>query len=90
MLRFDSLRAAALANLFFFILDFRKEINYTAVVSFKVRGLRLHAGFQDGRSHRADLAQGFPPARSSSVARQPNQYTVRRKILRVRRRAPVY
>jgi hypothetical protein len=51
MLRFDSFRAAALANLFFFILDFREEINNAAVVFFKVRGLCLYAGFQNGRSH---------------------------------------
>ena len=45
VLRLDGLRAAALANLFFFILDFREEIYHAAVVFFKIRRFRLHAGF---------------------------------------------
>ena len=51
VLRFDGFRAAALANLFFFVLNFCEEINDAAVIFFEVGRLRLHAGFQDGRSH---------------------------------------
>jgi hypothetical protein len=51
VLRFDSFCTAALANLFFFVLNFCEEINNAAVVFFEVGRLRLHAGFQDGRSH---------------------------------------
>jgi hypothetical protein len=51
MLRFDGFRTATLANLFFFVLYFCEEIDDAAMVFFEVGRLRLHAGFQDGRSH---------------------------------------
>ncbi len=51
VLRFDGFCTAALDYLFFFVLDFRKEINNAAVVFFEVGRLRFHSGFQNGRSH---------------------------------------
>ena len=51
VLRFDGFRAAALANLLFFVLDLGEEIDDAAVVFFEVGRLRVDAGFQDGRSH---------------------------------------
>ena len=41
VLRFDGFRAAALANLLFFVLYFGEEIDDAAVIFFEVRRLRF-------------------------------------------------
>ena len=49
MLRFDGFRAATLTNLFFFVLDFRKQLDDAAGIFLELRRFGLDVGFQDTR-----------------------------------------
>src|SRR2546427_7136524 len=51
VLRLDGLRAAALADLFFLILDFRQQIDDAAGVLFEFGRLTIRTGFQDRIRH---------------------------------------
>ena len=51
VLRFDGLGAAALANLFFLVLDFGEQINDAAGVLFKFGRFKIRTGFQNRIRH---------------------------------------